>query len=158
MESNVDCLEKALPLESRAAQFYIELTLNHPRTPKFNNMPSKIQKLFYSKILMTVLASLGPGNLELIAKAFEVSQDGNMHLHCLLHSTVEIKHFPLAAVADIVKAYQTHLQKKYAQYKIGHMYPKLYRYKGIGICCQYRFATETERIAEWETYLKKYNI
>lgn len=144
-------------LESYAAEFWLEVTLNHPRVKVWENLTSSKQCNLYLKKLHDIKNCLGFNNLEIVDYAFEVSKDGHFHCHALLHSTCAKNHFPLGVIADCVKTYLNTLPKKYSNYKRHCMYDKYYRYNGPGCCIQYRFPKETERIEFWGNYIKKYS-
>ena len=140
-------------LESNASEFWLEVTLNHPRVKLWENLTSTKQCNLYLKKLHEIKNCLGTDQLEIVDYAFEVSKDGHFHCHALLHSVTVRNHFPLGVVADCVKTYLNTLPKN-STYKRHCMYDKYYRYHGPGCCIQYRFNHETERIQIWETYIK----
>jgi len=143
-------------LDSNATEFYIELTMNHPRCKGWDNLISTRQFNLYLKKLNDIKNCLGFNNLGIVDYGFEVSKDGHFHCHALLHSTCAKVHFPLGVVSDIVKTYLSSLPKKYQKYYNSNMYDKYRRYHGPGICVQYQDSSNKERIKEWLNYINKY--
>lgn len=143
-------------LESRNGEFWLEVTMNHPRVASWENLTTTKQNSVYLKKLHLLKNCLGIDNLELLTYSYEISKDGHTHCHALFHSTSQRTHFPLGVIGDVVKTYLSTLTKKYSNYKRHCMYEKYYRYNGAGICVQYRFPHEHERVAKWEAYIKKY--
>lgn len=140
-------------LDSRNGPFWLEITLNHPRTPSFNKLLGFQQHKLYLKILNDLKAF----RYDIIDHSFEISADGNYHCHALFKRTQDDTiHFPLGCISDTVKTYLLCMPKKYATYKTGCMYAKWKRYSGPGICVQY--TDNKKRADEWQKYLSKYKI
>lgn len=144
-------------LGSTTAKFYIELTMNYPRSARFVKMRTAKQHQFYNQILSIVLQSIGPGKLELENKCFEINGDGNYHCHALIRCVTAVHHFPIGVVSDMVKTYLELLPKKYSKYSGTAMHPGYVRYRCPSIVCQYRDMTDPH-VDVFRNYIDKYKL
>jgi len=147
-------------LDSRAAKFAVEVTLNYPRCPGWVNLPTAKQNALYLKRLYEIKSCLGTDVLKLHSYGYEVSGDGHMHCHAYFICESDKRHFPLGVVGDIVKCYLNALPKKYQAYKSACMYKVYKRYMGPGVCVQYQGLEtddEKKRSEFWINYIKKFS-
>lgn len=143
---------------------HLEVTLNYPRTDKFNSMVSSDQKKVYVNAWRNIIAQLGALYVKHNEYVFEYCKTGHVHLHGLIEFEDKFKLYPVGAVADTVKTFYAGVPRmKFKQYKFveKYMFNEYGRYMSPGVCCQYRYLHEKVDntpelcIERWKNYMKK---
>lgn len=143
-------------LGSNNAKFFIELTLNHPRTPNFVRTLSVGQCKLYANRIHLLKSALGCNKMMVEDIGYEVTGDGHMHAHVLLVSNEVGHHFPVGVVADIAKAWLAMMPKKHDKYMSCSLYKDYLRYRSPSIVVQYKPFTDTDEFERFKEYINKY--
>lgn len=139
-------------------QGYIGFTLNHPRTLKFLNARSNVQKKMYLLWFMEFKNTFGhtekDSECDII---FEYCKSGQVHAHGWIR--IKDKGFVNGFISDFAKSVLQFLPKKHMQFKEACLFPQYQRYKCPSCCIQwYDNNLEVmgpEGITHWKTYMKK---
>lgn len=136
---------------------FLAITLNHPRTPKFLQADSRLQKHIYCKLWANMCNVLGMHMRKQIV--FEHCKTGQIHLHGYIE--VPIGASIPGAISDVVKAYLNQLPKRHMKFK-ENCYFSQYdqdRYCDAPICCAYRECilpiNDKGSTAYWRKYMQK---
>lgn len=157
LKSESSVKDVATLLGSSDGKFFIELTLNVPRVPRFNDMSTQEQRKFYMLALYKMAHCLRPQlDLSIDHACFEISKDGSYHCHALLLCNDPHLHFPLGVVADLVRCWVKLMPKQ--RYDPRCMMSHYQRYRAPSIVCQYKDMDDTEELDRWRTYLRKYRM
>lgn len=143
-------------LGSNNAKFFIEVTLNHPRTPIFCKTLSAGQIKLYGNRIHLLRNAIGYNKLEVHNVGYEVTGDGHMHAHVLLKSNEVGYHFPLGVVADIAKAWLHMMPKKHDKYLSCSLYKDYLRYRSPSIVVQYKSMEDEDEFTRYDNYINKY--
>lgn len=137
---------------------FIELTLNHPRTPAFKTLVSSKQCKLYDKWYRIVLHTFGQESIVEHERTFEFCESGHVHLHAHIELKFDHKHFPVGVVADMVKTSLNQMPKKYSKYNDKAMYhfDNGYKYKSPSITCKYTSIDDKDRNKKWRDYIRKH--
>lgn len=127
---------------------YIEVTLNHPRTPTFVKKLSHQQKRVYEKFYM-LIKTYYISIIEESDYVYEVCKSGIIHMHCWFKFKLD-PFIPSIILNDIVKLWFNHMPKKYQVYNEKNYYYKIDRYYSPSIVAQYR-----TNIDKFKEYMKK---
>ena len=146
-------VSKELLNDSQYDDVHVEITLNHPRTAKFNNMTSDEQKVLYTKLFHKMIEKLPvPLCQTKIERTFEYCKSGHIHLHaCVIYQLPKGKYYPMGLIADLVKKYLSQIKQVYQD---RNCYPEWTRYKAPSIVCQY-FNNDQKRREVWLSYIHK---
>lgn len=128
---------------------YLEITLNHPRTPTFKNALSVKQKQILKCAFEAIVNFLGATQYDYV---YEACMSGVIHLH----GWIEINHdpcIPSVLIQDAVKTYLNRLPKGYREWFEKNYKSEWQRYRCPSICVQYR-DIETG-IDKFKTYMRK---
>jgi len=131
---------------------FIELTLNHPRNTRFNNMTSDMQKKLYDKIFsaMTETRPLPLCGMK-VERVFEYCKTGHVHLHANITYTLpKGKYYPMGIVGDLAKRYLRLIKQVYQE---KNCYPEFNRYRCPSIVVQYN--EDVKRRDVWLAYMHK---
>jgi len=130
----------------------LEITLNHPRTPKFCNMTSDEQRKHYDKLFDKIKTYLPEPLCEQhISRVFEYCKTGHVHLHACIDYKLKDIHFPMGLVADVCKRFLTTIKQVFQE---RYCYPEYNRYRSPSIVCQY-FQDDIKRREVWIEYMYK---
>lgn len=149
--------EVPLLVEPRKIQGYLGFTLNHPRTVKFLNASSTVQKKIYTLWVLDFKNTFGITSQDDIEICFEYCQSGQIHLHGYMK--VQKNGFINGFVSDLTKSILKYLPNKYFKYSEASLHPSFHRYRCPSVVVQWYDSDETIEgkggISHWKTYIKK---
>ena len=143
-------------------RYFIELTLNHPRSKLFLSCTSDLQKKMYLKLWHYMIKpyKLTMSNYE-SDYVFESCKSGQLHLHGYVSFDVCDMNLPLVLISDIVKRYLNRMTKRYSEFKEANMFHEWKRYRCPSIVCQLRYSEDDnyeERCSKWKLYMQKTQV
>ncbi len=140
---------------------FFEITLNLPRTEKFNSMLSSRQKDAYAFIWDYIknVVNINSRN----HYVYEFCKSGHVHLHGYILLDDSVKHIPIGAISDIVKmfvkvynrVFSSMNKRNILKYSDRSMWYMENCYKMPSICIHYRDKHDNERFQEWSNYMQK---
>lgn len=134
---------------------FFEVSLNRPRTKRYNQLLSKQQKKSFAFIFNKMRDAIPSDKPKSYHQTYEYSSDGNIHTHAWF--TVTGNYCISGIIADIVKIYKQYI--RCGVYNDHRYYSEYSRYKDESACVQYVDLSTTEGVDEanrWETYIMKY--
>lgn len=132
---------------------FIEITITHPHTKGYVNMPSEKQKRKLSLDFHYLIAAI-PALYQLNKGLyFEFDKTGNIHGHGWIE-VGPLNHYPIGMIADMARAYLLRMPKKYSQYRDGCMFADWGVYKCPQIKLKYD-TLDSDRIEVWKAYCVK---
>lgn len=141
--------------QSQECDYYIEFTLNYPRTKRFENYIDLEQKRLYFRIFNNLKAYKDIESTIGYEYFFETCKSGDVHMHGYLHIR-SCNHIPIVEVKNFAKMWLHHLPRSHSDYNPRCLFPDYWRYRSPSICVQYTAGHNTKRIKEWNDYIKKY--
>jgi len=144
---------------AKCPTYFIEVTLNHPRSKLFLSCTSDLQKKLYLKLWHYMIKPY-----QLSCKGFECDyvweacKSGQLHLHGWMKIDIGNMVFPLVLISDIVKRYLNKMTVRYRDFKEANMHEQYKRYRCPSIVIQLRDSHDDnydERVSKWKLYLTK---
>lgn len=134
---------------------FVEITITPPHTVKWLKLSSVGQTKNLLKLFHETCAIV-PVTHHVKAQAFiEFHKDGQCHLHGYLDIDPNLKLFPIGCVSDMAKCILSHCPKKYQRLNPKDICGDWARWRSPQGCIQYRYPTDTQKIAEWILYIQK---
>lgn len=144
----------------------LEITITHPHTTQWCNMPSLLQKKKLSDIWMGMRNIGGMNNIVKAEYVYEFHKSGHVHLHGYIDFEFNLKCIsPVGLVSDYVKMVLLQMPKKSCNYVDKNMYINQDDDKMniVYLCPQVmvRYINRNEwpeRVIEWEGYIHKHQV
>ena len=144
----------------------LEITITHPHTTQWCNMPSLLQRKKLSDIWVGMRNIGGMNNIVKAEYVYEFHKSGHVHLHGYIDFEFDLKQFsPVGLVSDYVKMVLLQMPKKYCNYSDRNMYinDEDDKFNIVYKCPQVmiRYINKTdwpERVIEWEGYIQKHQV
>lgn len=143
---------------SQKKQYHLEITLNAPPTPHFNNLLSSKQELYYRKWYRSLNGFIqnNIGDIEHLNIVFEYGEkNGKLHLHGVLVFKPRDDYFTDGIIQDIAKLLLQYLPGKHKKFLPGYYYPQYKRFKSPSVTIQ--MSDDKTRLRKWLTYMTKCN-